>query len=296
MSKRRKTLLLFAGLLLVFGIYMVFIRGSEPTYKGKRLSYWFGWRVGPMSWGTAVATHSNPKKEEVVRALGTNALPTALRWLQTKPSRLPYQLNPLLDRQPFVKYRFHVGDRAYDGVRVFQILGPEARPAMPELIRLFGRKETCHYAAQCLVTIGPDGIALVCAGLTDRDQSVVKSCLEGLWYAGSNGVVAVPGLLDRLKDKDPAVRGSAANALRRIGQQPEVVVPALIGALADPDYEVKAHVLLALEECGRQASNAIPAIQRLLAETNRPRWIDENAQNALRSIKTGVPSEGALRK
>src|SRR5215469_11736120 len=49
----------------------------EPVYQGKRLGEWLAGYNGP-----------SPETDEVVRRLGTNAIPTLLRMLRAKDSQL----------------------------------------------------------------------------------------------------------------------------------------------------------------------------------------------------------------
>jgi hypothetical protein len=83
MSKRRKILLLLAGLVLAFGVYMLFIRESEPSYKGKPLSFWVeGLNPSPARTNRADRSPGVPEAPEAIRQIGSNAIPYLLKWIQ----------------------------------------------------------------------------------------------------------------------------------------------------------------------------------------------------------------------
>jgi hypothetical protein len=106
----------------------------EPTYRGQTLTYWL---MKSCFEGDKDATAA-------VRQIGTNALPSLTKWLLYEPSnmkarmlaaseKLPRKIgNPLRD--------FIIGDRHWK-IRPdladygFALLGPQAQPAAPELVR-----------------------------------------------------------------------------------------------------------------------------------------------------------------
>jgi len=116
----------------------------EPTYRGQTLTYWL---MKSCFEGDKDATAA-------VRQIGTNALPSLTKWLLYEPStmklrmldaseKLPRKIcNPLRD--------FIAGDRLWK-VRPdladygFALLGPEAHPAIPELVRALNLHMKDHY-------------------------------------------------------------------------------------------------------------------------------------------------------
>jgi hypothetical protein len=78
MSKRRKILLLLAGLVLAFVAYMMLTRESEPSYKGRKLSYW----VDQLPTGNArVKKAANPDAWGAILKNREKAVPCFLRWM-----------------------------------------------------------------------------------------------------------------------------------------------------------------------------------------------------------------------
>jgi hypothetical protein len=77
MTKRRKILLLLAGLVLAFGAYLLFLRDKEPTYHGRKLSKWV------LQYGSGGAKHwSDGDPWEAIKIIGPRAVPYLLRWME----------------------------------------------------------------------------------------------------------------------------------------------------------------------------------------------------------------------
>src|SRR5690242_12224993 len=92
-------LLFFAA---VAGLFWAVLPPTEPSYDGKTLSYWLAQYEGI---GSAGADTKEPKaieSREAIRHIGTNALPTLLRMLRAKDSRVKLVLVNLIERQDAV--------------------------------------------------------------------------------------------------------------------------------------------------------------------------------------------------
>ena len=91
--------------------------GGEPYYQGHSLSYWL--RV-------------KDRREEVraIRAMGTNAIPIAIRWMSKGWKSNGYQRFP-------PEGQIEMGE----GEEVLHCMGEEARPAIPALIGLTKHKD-----------------------------------------------------------------------------------------------------------------------------------------------------------
>src|SRR5215471_6422315 len=105
---------------------------SEPIIQGKRLSVWLtGYQtqgVNPQAWA---------KADEILLAVGTNAIPTLLRMLRQQDSPFKLLLMQLAQRQHMVRLRFiRAEDRHYQAAIAFAKLGAAARNAVPALIEI----------------------------------------------------------------------------------------------------------------------------------------------------------------
>jgi hypothetical protein len=97
----------------------------EPVYKGKRLSVWLNTDTEGGGSG------------EVLRQIGTNAIPTLLKLLGAEDSALKIKLINLLQRQHFVKIDYTPAETwHYRAAFAFSALGTNAQTAVPALIKI----------------------------------------------------------------------------------------------------------------------------------------------------------------
>jgi HEAT repeat protein len=228
--------------------------GSEPLYKGRPLSYW------------AMMTQdqdldSQPSDQaieaiEAVRAIGPAAIPYLLKWIQPpwSDSRLP------------------------DGaVQSFKALGSQAASAIPKLAAILNQRAASiddesskSSAAEALAYLGPEAIPVLLAAATNlHGQHIQWEIIEDLGRFGTNGVAAIPALIEWSRDKDEWVRLGAINALGEINLQPEAVIPVLLAALKDLDALVRRDAAEALGNFGKDAKAAVPALIKALDD---PDW------------------------
>jgi HEAT repeat protein len=165
--------------------------------------------------------------------------------LRQKDSALKPKLIELVNKQHFfaVKYT-RPESRAMQATEAFRILGSNAAPAVPELMKIYDDGPypyTRQVISQVLGEIGPTAKA------------------------------SLPTLLRALGDTNLFVRNNAAVSLGRIQSEPELAVPKLIASLNDPEPVVRAHAAQALGAYGSMAKPAIPALKRLLiVEQTKP--------------------------
>lgn len=190
MRRKRAIIVLAVCVLVGIGVVAFWPGEKEPEYNGKKLSEWL----------MIYNSHNQLEEElpanvaaEAVRRIGTNALPSLVRWLSyndkgwRRKVRRAIVNTPDFIRSPLEAFFRLPRDWQPDATAVagFQILGPRAVPAIPELIRLAhdtNHPAICLKAVQSLACIGEEG------------KSV-------LWSAPA------------LNSPDPAMRRAATNAL-----------------------------------------------------------------------------------
>ena len=181
MQKRRKALVwTLSGLFIAFAL--IFIskqpphRDSEPVYKGLTLAQWLDViarrRINgyfPVFQGRHESKDATPEQineaEEAVRAIGTNALPSLLAWIQYEPSTpkrfyrgilalppSPEHTRAFLWGLPGTKHEL----LAEYAVLGFRLLNTNALPAVADLSKL--ASDTKHPltqipAAKALLTV-----------------------------------------------------------------------------------------------------------------------------------------------
>jgi len=181
----KKTTFVMVGALAVGFLLWEMLRPQEPAYQGKRLSAWL--RVV----GSSVNLVESNQAREAVKEMGTNALPTLIRMLGTRESLLKSKLRPASLRYPLVR-RFYIPRADPPGPGLwwigFRILGPSAKPAVPQLIEMLGTED-------------------------DLIRSRVASSLEAI------GPVAFPELLEAYRTRTGRVNSGAATVLYSIDLQ-----------------------------------------------------------------------------
>jgi HEAT repeat protein len=221
MSKRRKRIILLACGILAFALVWALLarREPDPSYQGRTLSQWLD-RIQQSADGTIWA-------ETVIRAIGTNAIPTCLKWISYEASPLRNKFTALAERLPTdltPHFLFIAQERAHRAAAVFEILGPEARAAIPELTRLTQTSSDPERADRCihvLSHLGPEAVPSLLTLVTNNQAATRRFAIVQVHSLGTN---AVPVLLPLLTDPDPALRFLATNALLQIA--PEVLTNA----------------------------------------------------------------------
>ncbi len=225
-----------------------------------------------MSEWLAAYNGPSPETDEAVRRLGTNAIPTLLRMLRAKDSRVTAKVVRLVQKQHLIKFAY-----TYDfqkngaAARAFDSLGADAKDAVPELIKIFEKNISANsqnYTAWALGAIGPPAAK------------------------------AVPLLL-RASTETNYTRRNAIYALGKIHAEPELVVPALTNLLTNPDRDVRASTISSLELFGSGAKSAVPVLIQSLNDPNPP--VRKLARSALQKIdpeaaaKIGLKTETLIR-
>jgi hypothetical protein len=142
------------GLLLLLGgiacLALMAAHTTEPKYKGQPLSYWIELNLcldrngdGKVPGASPDAIERNQRDLKEARAaittIGTNGLPYLTRWIRYGP---PLPGTRFIPRAPrpfrFKLYRFNQerADRAQAAMQALPVLGTNAGPAIPELVRL----------------------------------------------------------------------------------------------------------------------------------------------------------------
>jgi hypothetical protein len=203
---------------------------AEPRYRGRSLSHWLlAYRVNYLE-------HPVEQREaaEAVRQIGTNALPCLLKWVRyqepawrtrvymqiwrikwNKPKRWIFKLaEPLKPCRP---------ERPDALARTgFEILGPAAEPALPELIALASdphpacRVSTVIY---CAAQIGPASFPPLTNILTSSNSSARVRCAIADQIIGDRALAlaSAPALILAARDSDLSVAVASRRALEMIG-------------------------------------------------------------------------------
>jgi len=217
MPKRR---LVFFVLCLGVGVVLaaVLFHSDEPGYEGKNLTEWF--KKVP----TGSDLDRTPAAKNAIRAMGTNALPTLMRWIRYEPGGVRMKVNRiyawLLRRSPGAWLRGDYECRRADwAIWGLNALGPDAGAGIVDLNHILtdtNRDRSAWRAATVLGSLGELGTPVLMTGLTNQDARVRMLSLLNVGRSGTNASRAVPALLNLLEDRSPLTRNMASNAIRQI--------------------------------------------------------------------------------
>jgi HEAT repeat protein len=290
-TRRRITILLLAAVLLLSAVFVVLRPAPEPSYQGKTLSAWLT---------TGNIGHPIPEAiTMVIRNIGTNGIPFLLEWIQYEPSAWKIKLNKLsaviLDRQLFENQLASARKRAIRAGLAFEILGPEANTAIPDLIRIMNTSTkgfTNLRAARALGWIGKEAIPPLIGILKSGQPKAQCNSFSALARMGTNAIPVLPVMIQCLGGGDEKVVASAIWALGELHLQPDLVVPALTNFLMNSQPALQVCAANALSRFGPEAQIAEPLLQRLLSSSESK--VRVSATNALLKIApealTNVPT------
>lgn len=147
------------AILVLVAVTIYSVAPREPVYQGKSLSWWIEQyhgsfsTLGPMS---PRAIEDESKARTAIKAIGTNAIPTLLKWMQTPESPLKEKINSLLARQRIITLQFQTAERKWSlAVNGFHVLENDGLPAIPALSPLLSSPSELQrqLAFECMTDI-----------------------------------------------------------------------------------------------------------------------------------------------
>lgn len=235
-----------------------------------------------------------------VRSIGTNALPSLLRWLRFQPSSTRHRISELVQKlpAPISQNRFVASlmdapaSRFQLTVGAFDILRAQANPAIPALNRLMNDTNNPYasqQAAYCLAFIGADAMSPLMIALADSAfpyRSEMAYCLSILRQtAGTNITPAVLLLAQCATNKDEYLSKAAVEALGLIALSPDISLPPILHAFQSPNPMVRMAAARSVARFGAQGRAAIPALLRACNDSDV--FVRYAATNSLHAITSG---------
>ena len=288
MTRKRVALaLLIAGAALLLWAFLP--SKDEPRYEGRKLSEWLAdYDANPRT-GTA-ATFA-------VRQIGTNALPCLVDWISYRiPARTP-KFRSILMRiggKRILPYVEPGVIRSTLAQRGFEILGPEAAPAIPALTNRLNWEWSSIGATESIFIafnyMGNTGLApLISVATNEAVPEVLRRMAlvrirSPLMNVDTNANWVVPLLGGLLKD--PAAADQAAADLGDLRLDAPVTVPILIACLQDKGALCPANAAESLGHFGKDAASATPALAEALGSNDF--YVRRAETNALEIIAPEV--------
>jgi peptidoglycan/xylan/chitin deacetylase (PgdA/CDA1 family) len=241
--KKRHRIVLMGLLLAVLAIAAWFaLRPSEPEYQGKKLSAWLDDLVGASSVESedadaADVVRRQTQSADVIRHIGTNALPYLLRLLEDKPQESPFRdrIEDLLNKQPIEQIRLpERKDRSWHAFQGFAALGPIASPSIPKLERMLKDERLSCEAVECLRVIGSAAIPTLIRAVTNSDRRAQSRALLTLGDFGPAVSQLTPMMLEIVRTTNHALADQALRVLSAINETPTNYLSLFEAQLGDP--------------------------------------------------------------
>lgn len=291
MKTRRRIVLLLACGALVAGVFSLVSRPREPSYNGRRIREWL-----ELYTSDAVTSRSSDEAPDAIRGIGTNAIPYLLKWIRYEPPRwreiLGYGDIPDWLREWIVNDT--KDDLATAACNGFQLLGPDAESAIPELARIMNAPHghvSSARAMSALHDFGCKAFLPIVFALTNQPWSVLKygfqdnqwitNCTSSL---GTNAQPALPALIQCLNHGDEWASGRAAMVLSHLKLAPGLVVESVAASLQHSNAHVRLLTAAVLES--QQAEPPLdPEVRTWLMLLDDPSpTVRTNATNILRAL------------
>jgi len=309
----------FAGL-LALAVALIVGRNREPHYQGLNLTQWLALHqsLGKVpklpsesfnaesfnEWvaGTKRAGINDELAGRITNALHhlkPQALPLLVKWTAYEQPgwqkflcrRLPFLMRYSLGRQLCADRRDAIGKLGLEG---FRILGAEAAPAVPDLVRrcsteAWGRRPSAASRTWTAIqTTGEEG-AIELAKIARHERNCDRAtALDLLAHAGSWTSLdnAAPLFVVCLKDKQTKIAVRTAQVLRNWGDRLPNMLPALVEALRDSRPQVRQAAAEALGQALSshrvQVPSAVPALLGSFSDPDPE--VRSTATNAIRQI------------
>jgi hypothetical protein len=184
----------------ILGLVLIVVltnrHSDEPHYQGKALSTWITELSANGHYDSEFLAAYQRQREtltNVVRSIGTNGLPLYLDWIEHAPQGDSWYEQATEWISDITSDHIQLPERpdhSSDAVHAIQILGPDARTAIPSLRRLLESDSTSFDASYCLSAIGPEAIPTLMDVLEHSTNGVVRSCT--VRAAGDIGTAALP--------------------------------------------------------------------------------------------------------
>ena len=268
MMNKRRRFVFGAVLTAVLALAVCFVLYSrEPEFEGKKLSHWLrqleaAQEIESTEWQTSA---------RALRQMGTNTLPFLLGPLQTSDPQWKAQsvewLRDVLNKD--FSHRLVARDRQRSLIAL-QVLGPVARPLIPEIAAMMtnANPDIADAAYVALMRIGtPECVPVLVNTLTNGNAILRPAAIVSLGSLRGVARDAVPVLVTKLNDcqENESVRFEAARALGMICRHPKLAVPALTSALTDTNVQIARTAAAALGAFGSDAESTLPVLRSLPA-------------------------------
>jgi HEAT repeat protein len=176
-------------------------------------------------------------------------------------------------------------------VGCFQIFGPDAGAAIPELAKMLRPgvgADTLANASEALSYLGPDAVPVLLTAATNFERSQIQwEIIQDIANFGTNGAAAKPAILKWSKSTNVLVRLGAMHAYLAIEGDKTAKVAFLLNGLKDPEESVRSDAAEFLGDVGQGQENLLPA---MLHASEDPSWqVQSSAIEGLGKLGVNKP-------
>jgi RNA polymerase sigma factor (sigma-70 family) len=217
----------------------------EPVYEGKRMSVWL-----EEVYRNDLANRQSDAPLQALARMESNAVPSLLRMMRAHDS--PAKTKTL----QFLGLHYNRDfEQQQEATRGFDLLGPKAARAVPDLIRMYQRRGTTDlqrtWIVESLRSIGPAAKPALPSLLRDAStpvESLRIAIISTLGFIGADSKLVLSTLLSSLEDSNSVIRMSAAHSLGLLGAGASNAIPALTKSLGDDEATVRDQAREALHQ------------------------------------------------
>lgn len=153
-------------------------------------------------------------------------------------------------------------------LQVLNHMGPDAAPALPELVAMLKLDEdTRQRAIYVFSNIGKPAVPKLIALVQDAEADAAAriAAMQALAYLGESAKQVVPAVVEALKNAtEPSERLAAASAVARLGEPNETAMQVLVEHLTAEDYREYSQANSGLWALGTKIKPVVPALRKLL--------------------------------
>jgi hypothetical protein len=254
-------------------------QGREPVVNGHPLGYWLDVLVDK----NKVTDVS--RAELAVCKLGTNCIPYCISCLSVPDQR---RTGPYTGSRAV----YSVDNLRGGAAKAIELLGAQARPAIPNLTKLLGSDNvaTVMLSARVLSTLGPLGVRSVVEDIASRPPASQAVIVKELSFAGTNIVPYVPYLMSNLDRFEQQTAVDCCGIIVTGCRGSTNLLPSFVNALHSDNPKLRYAAVWALLFMGTNAVQALPDLKGLTVDSDDA--VARVARNAVAALSSERTADG----
>lgn len=275
----------------------VTVEAAEPMFRGQPVSYW----------AESYCSNTNPAARQVLEQMGPALAVPALTKLIDQPD---VEANEAY-RTAYPAIKLSAGGvqaplwKSTLAASALTSFGPDAEPAVPELIRIFPNRSDQHKSeiARVFSHVGPaasSSVAVLGQALSTTNGELKKEILWAFGHIGPAANSVQPLISNELNNADMFVRLNAAFAIWTVAHETNAALQVFLVALNDSNPYVLGTAINYLTRIGPVAGPAVPQLLKAIQHDHVPvqweavralGWIGDNSPEVISALAAVLKSE-----